>query len=150
MTDERARLVELFGSMQRDVLPSLIRMEEQDDLRLLHLVMLQALERTGEPTVKELAALIGRSESRTSRVVEQMVRRGLVGRREDEADRRARRLRIGEEGTAVLRRLRETRIEAQVQLMRYMTASQRRTVLRALEHYAEAARRLRDERGRSG
>lgn len=146
---DRERLDELLGAMQRDLLPSLVAMEEQDDVRLLHLIMLQTLERGGEPTMKELASIVGRSESRISRVVDQLVQKDFVRRCEDPNDRRVRRLRIGEEGSKLLGRLRKLRIDSQLELMQYMTDAQRRTVFRALEYYAEAARRFRDDRDRS-
>lgn len=147
--DERERLLELLGSLQRDLMPSLMRMHEEDDLQVLHAVMLQVLERGGEPPVKELAALIARSESRTSRIVDQLVRRGLAERYEDPADRRARRIRISGEGAALLRRIRDVRVDAQMELWKHMDADEQQVVLRSWEIYAKAARRFRDERDRS-
>lgn len=144
--DDRERLIELTGSMQRDLMPSLIRINARDDLRILHSAMLQTLERGGHPTVKELAALVSRSESRTSRVVDQLVRRGLVERYEDPDDRRARRLRISDDGAALLRRIREVRISAQLELWQYLTEEERQVAMHAMELFAKAARRSRDER----
>ncbi|MFI6501294.1 MarR family winged helix-turn-helix transcriptional regulator [Nonomuraea typhae] len=143
--DDREHLLDLLASMQRDLMPSLMRMHESDDLRLLDSVMLQVLDRGGEPTVKEMAALVGRSLSRTSRIVDGLVRRGLAERYEDEKDRRARRIRLSEEGAAVLRRMRSVRIDAQMALWEQFTEEEREIVLRSMEIYAKAARRIRDE-----
>ncbi|MEO3795969.1 MarR family winged helix-turn-helix transcriptional regulator [Nonomuraea sp. B10E15] len=131
--------------MQRDLLPSLLHVHEDDDLRLIDNVMLQVLDRGEEPTVKELAALIGRSDSRTSRIVDGLVRRGLVERYEDERDRRARRIRVSEQGTALLRRIRRVRVDAQMRLWEHFTEQEQQIVLQALELFAKAARRVRDE-----
>lgn len=143
--DDRERHFELLASMQRDLMPSLTRMRESDDLRMLDDVMLQVLDRGGAPTVKELAALVGRSVSRTSRIVDGLVRRGLAERYEDEADRRVRRIRLSDGGAAVLRRIREVRVDAQMALWSRLTEEEREVVLHSLEIYAKAARRIRDE-----
>lgn len=131
--------------MQRDLMPSLVRMHERDDLRLLDGVMLQVLDRGDEPTVKELAAVMGRSVSRTSRIVDGLVRRGLAERHEDVADRRMRRIRISARGSAVLRRIRDVRVDAQMALWDHFTERERAIVLESMEIYAKAARRIRDE-----
>ncbi|MFE0156287.1 MarR family winged helix-turn-helix transcriptional regulator [Nonomuraea sp. NPDC059007] len=142
--DDRGRLLDLLASMQRDLMPSMLRMHESDDLRLLDSVMLQVLDRGGAPTVKEMAALVGRSVSRTSRIVDSLVRRGLAERYEDEADRRVRRIRLSEEGAAALRRMRSIRTDAQLALWEQFTEEEREVVLRSMEIYAKAARRIRD------
>ncbi|PSK98427.1 DNA-binding MarR family transcriptional regulator [Murinocardiopsis flavida] len=143
--DDRERLLELLGSMRRDMVPGLMQLHEDDDLRLLHSAMLHVLDRGGHPTVKELAAAVGRSESRTSRVVDQLVRRGLVERYEDPGDRRARRLRISDEGTALLLRIREVRNNAQMELWDYLTEEEQQVAMHAMELFAKAARRYRDD-----
>lgn len=145
MNDERERLLELFRSMQTDLVPSLVRIHERDELSLLQAGLLQALDRGGEPTVKELAELIGRSVSRTSRLLEQLVARGLVERDTDSGDRRIKRVRISAEGQSTLREIQRVRVEAQLELWEHLTESERMTVLQAMELLAEAARRYRDE-----
>ncbi|GIH73941.1 MarR family winged helix-turn-helix transcriptional regulator [Planobispora longispora] len=143
-TDDREHLLHLLASMQRDLMPSLMRMHDGDDLRMLDSVMLQVLDRSGAPTVKELAALVGRSVSRTSRIVEGLVRRGLAERYGDEADRRIRRIRISPEGAATLQRIRQVRIDGQMALWNQFTPEEREIVLHSMEIYAKAARRIRD------
>ncbi|GAA2001680.1 hypothetical protein GCM10009799_31120 [Nocardiopsis rhodophaea] len=150
--DDREHLIALIRSMQRDSMPSLLRVQEDDDLSIIHIALLQLLDRERglldedtDPTVKELAALIGRSESRTSRLVDRMVRRGLVERYEDDADRRARRVRLSEGGVAALHRISVARVEAQMALWGHMTHDEQKVVLHSMEIFAKAARRLRDE-----
>lgn len=139
------RLLELFGSLQRDMVPSLVRVQEEDNLSLLQFTVLQVLDRNEDPTVKELARLIGRSESRTSRIVDQLVHRRFAERYEDGADRRARRVRVGPDGRVLLDRLRQTQIESQRQLWEYLSEDERRVFLESMELIAKAARRGRDE-----
>lgn len=107
--------------------------------------MLQVLDRGDEPTVKELAAVMGRSVSRTRRIVDGLVRRGLAERHEDVADRRMRRIRISARGSAVLRRIRDVRVDAQMALWDHFTERERAIVLESMEIDAKAARRIRDE-----
>lgn len=145
-SDDATRLRALVRSMQRDALPSLVRIHDQDDLRLIHSVILQILERRGDRTVKQLAGHVGRSESHTSRLVDQLVRRHLVERHEDASDRRARLIRLTRPGVELLERLQETKAEAQLELWGYLSEDERQLVLQAMEVFAKAARRLRDDR----
>ncbi|MFC7329423.1 MarR family winged helix-turn-helix transcriptional regulator [Marinactinospora rubrisoli] len=154
----RERLLAVVRSMQRDTLPSLLRMQEGGDFSLTEVAVLQVLDHgrgaiRGDPTLKELATLIGRSDSRTSRLVDRMVRRGLLERYEDGADRRVRRVRLAEAGGAVVRRIAEVRVEAQTTLWAQLTHDEMETVVAAMELLAAAAHRMRserDERGRPG
>lgn len=76
------------------------------DLKLLH-----ALARfEAEPTVKELSERMGLSLPGASRAADALLRRGWVERREDEHDRRMKRLTINDDGRAVLRRVEEARM----------------------------------------
>ena len=148
MTD-RQRLVELLGVMQRDLMPSMVSMHE-DDVKLRDLVVLQVVDRGEEPTIKQVSVLIGRSVSRTSRIIDQLVRRGLVVRWEDENDRRSRRLRLSEEGRALIGRMRELRAAATGELLDHLDDEERSTVMEAMELFAKAARRVRDDRDPTG
>lgn len=142
----RERLVELLGSMQRDLLPSLMRMHEQDNLRLIDAVVLQVVDRRDKPTVKQIAALIDRSTSRTSRLIDRLVKRGLLSRSEDTTDRRIKRIRIDKRGRAVIDRMQLIRADATVTLLEALTAEEQAEVMAAMELLATAARRVHDER----
>ncbi|MCY9784075.1 MarR family transcriptional regulator [Nocardiopsis sp. EMB25] len=148
--NDHERLMRVLGEIRHDLFPTTLRASEADDLRVVHLALLQVLRRRDGPTVKELAALIGRSESRTSRLVDQLVRRALVERREDTDDRRVRRVRISHDGHAVLRRIDAVRAEAQLKLLDHLDDDERAAVLHAMDLFAKAARRYRDERDRPG
>jgi DNA-binding MarR family transcriptional regulator len=82
---------------------------EELDLTLTQVKALSALS-DAELTVKELAARMGLSLPGTSRGVDALVDRGLVGRREDTVDRRMKRLRCTDSGRHALQRLDEARL----------------------------------------
>ena len=82
---------------------------EELDLTLTQVKALCALS-NAELTVKELAARLGLSLPGASRAVDALVERELIGRREDTADRRMKRLRCTDAGRHALARLDEARL----------------------------------------
>ena len=64
-----------------------------------------------EPALGELAGLIGLSVPATGRAIDGLVRAGLVLRREDEADRRVKRLALASRGEETLARMGAARRE---------------------------------------
>jgi DNA-binding MarR family transcriptional regulator len=66
----------------------------------------------GEPTVKELAELLGLSLPGASRAVDHLVKRGLLDRREDVNDRRCKRLSATGAGRELVHRLDDARLAA--------------------------------------
>lgn len=153
--NQQERLQAVLRSLQRDTVPSLVRINEDEDLSLIEIALLQTLDHDrapfpGDPTLKELAGVLGRSTSRTSRLVDRMVRRGLVARYEDGADRRARRVRLAEGGHAVLRRIARARAQAQAELWEQLTPEELESVLDTMELLAAAAHRIRSERDACG
>ena len=99
------------------------------------------LDDVGEPTIKQVAETLGRSVSATSRLLDQLVERGLIGRREDKQDRRAKRVFLKEEGWTFLRTFEQNRADAQVALMVYLAPEEQAQVAQAMALLAEAARR---------
>jgi DNA-binding MarR family transcriptional regulator len=57
------------------------------------------------PALSELAGQIGLSVPATGRAIDALVRAGIVSRREDEADRRVKRLALTEHGEEILARI---------------------------------------------
>jgi DNA-binding MarR family transcriptional regulator len=64
-----------------------------------------------EMSLKELAEVMGLSFPAASRAVDGLVQRGYVERREDEMDRRIKRVRIAPAGAAMIERVAAVRIE---------------------------------------
>ncbi|MDP9845987.1 MarR family winged helix-turn-helix transcriptional regulator [Streptosporangium lutulentum] len=79
--------------------------------------------------------------SATSRLVDRLVRRGLVDRHEDPGDRRVRRIALTKDGTDFLREFERARADAQLDVMAYLTADERELVTRAMAPLGEASRR---------
>ncbi len=104
---------------------------EELDLTLTQVKALIALA-AAELTVKDLAERLGLSLPGTSRAVDVLVARGLVGRREDTADRRMKRLRCTDAGREALRRLDEARLAGIAQFTATLPAGQRERLSSAL------------------
>ncbi len=142
--DRRALLESIHATriaMARDFLVNAIASLDEADLTLLQLGVLLVLD-DGEPrTLKELAELVGRSPSATSRLVDQLVRRKLLSRQEDPEDRRARRVSRSARGARLVADLMERRTEAQLGLMEALSSEERALVMRAFAVMGEAARK---------
>ncbi|TMK41969.1 MAG: MarR family transcriptional regulator [Actinobacteria bacterium] len=97
-------------------------------VKALH--MLDASE--GELAVGELAELLGLSLGATSRNVEQLVRRGYLERREDEHDRRMKRVGLSDSGRELVARLERERLAGLEEFAASLSDSQRRRLCGAL------------------
>ena len=104
---------------------------EELDLTLTQVKALTALS-TAELTVKDLAERLGLSLPGASRAVDALVARGLLGRREDTADRRMKRLRATDAGRHALRRLDDARLAGLEQFTAQLPAAQRKRLSGAL------------------
>src|ERR1035437_644582 len=83
------------------------------DLSFTQIKALCALEADGEErSVKAMAQALGISLPAMSRAVDGLYERGLVGREEDPADRRMKRVRLTDAGARVPRALNEARLSA--------------------------------------
>jgi DNA-binding MarR family transcriptional regulator len=103
------------------------------DLTITHIRTLHLLgAREGELSVKELSELLRLSLPATSRNVEGLLRRGFVERREDEHDRRVRRVRVTELGREVAMRLDRTRTARMERFAASLSATERRRLRAAL------------------
>jgi DNA-binding MarR family transcriptional regulator len=88
------------------------------DLSFTQIKTLCALDAEGEErSVKALADSLGVSLPAMSRAVEGLFARGFVGREEDQADRRMKRVRLTDAGRRVPRALNEARLSALSELM---------------------------------
>ena len=84
---------------------------EELDLTLTQLKTLHVLDLvTGEASVKDVGEALGLSFPAASRTVDGLLRRGYVERREDEQDRRVKRLRLTAAGRDAVERLNRARL----------------------------------------
>src|SRR5690348_1470811 len=113
------------------------------DYSLPQLATLLLLDVEGELTIKQLTEFLGRSISATSRLLDQLVERGMVSRREDEHDRRSKRIAITEQGRKLIATLEQRRADAQIAVMEYYSAEEQAEINRAMTLLAEAGQRRR-------
>jgi DNA-binding MarR family transcriptional regulator len=114
------------------------------DLSFTQIKTLCALDNAGEErSVKALAESLAVSLAATSRAVDGLFERGLVGREEDPADRRMKRVRLTDSGRAVPQALNDARLSALQELMGALGDDEAQALERALalilERHAEIA-----------
>ncbi len=103
------------------------------ELTLTQIKLLHHLEdQPRERTLKEAAELVHVSLPAASRLVEDLVRRGFAQRREDEEDRRMKRVCLTDAGRMVSRRLNAARLSGLSQFTQTLTAQERRALAQAL------------------
>ena len=101
------------------------------DLSFTQLATLLELDAEGEVAVHELAATLGRSLSATSRLVDGLVRMGLVARDENPDDRRAKRVTLAEPGRRLIARMDERRKDHFARALETLSVADRALVDRA-------------------
>ncbi len=134
-------LTEFRRTIWRELILSTIRGSSDFEMSSIQFVTLLLLVSEGELTIKRVAEFLGRSESATSRMLDQLVVRGLVCRREDERDRRVKRVSLSESGLSFVNTLEQKRVEAQMVVMTYLPPEERAVVAQAMQFLADAARR---------
>jgi DNA-binding MarR family transcriptional regulator len=103
------------------------------ELTLTQIKLLHHLEDSArELTLKEGAELVHVSFPAASRMVDDLVRRGFVERREDAEDRRMKRVRATDAGRAVIQRLNAARLDGVRQFTETLTSAERRQLAAAL------------------
>jgi len=97
-------------------------------IKLLHHLEDQPLELS----LKQAAELVHVSMPAASRMVDDLVRRGFAQRREDEDDRRMKRVCLTEGGRIAIRRLNAARFNGLNQFSKTLTTTERRSLAEAL------------------
>lgn len=127
----------------RDSILSITQSFEDFDYSLPQMAALLLLDEESELTIKQVAELLARSISATSRLLDQLVVRGMISRREDEHDRRTKRVAITEQGQMLIMTLEQRRADAQIAVMKYLSTEEQAEVTRAMVLLAEAGQRRR-------
>src|SRR5712692_535508 len=86
----------------REFIYSIMHTFEDFDYSLPQVASLLLLDEEEEKTIKQVAEWLGRSPSTTSRLLDYLVVRGMITRREDERDRRMKRVAITAQGRAMI------------------------------------------------
>jgi DNA-binding MarR family transcriptional regulator len=103
------------------------------ELSMSQFKAMHRLEDRGEMSVKELAAELGVSLPTASRAVDGLYQRGFVLRREDDVDRRMKRVELSEEGRTTLRELDALRFAGLVDFVAGLPADDSARLQAALE-----------------
>jgi DNA-binding MarR family transcriptional regulator len=108
------------------------------ELSLSQIKLLHHLEdQPRELSLKQAAELVHVSMPAASRMVDDLVRRGLAQRREDEDDRRMKRVCLTDGGRTAIRRLNAARLNGLEQFSEHLTATERRSLAQALQQLLE-------------
>ena len=91
-----------------------------------------------ELSLKEAAEVVHVSMPAASRMVDDLVRRGFAQRREDDDDRRMKRVCLTEGGRTAIRRLNAARLTGLEQFSTHLTTTERQSLAQALEQPARA------------
>jgi DNA-binding MarR family transcriptional regulator len=111
----------------------LIHLAHEFELSFSQMKGLHYLHGRDDLSVKELGEGLGLSLAAMSRAAEELVQRGLVGRTEDPSDRRIKRLRLTDEGHALVQKMRELRMAGFEQFVATLNAKERTQLAKALE-----------------
>ena len=146
-TNDREMLARSIGQFRRAIVRefvfNILHTFIEFDYSLPQLATLLLLDEEGELTIKQVTEILGRSVSATSRLLDQLVERGMVSRREDEHDRRSKRIAITEKGKMLIATLEQRRADAQIAVMEYYSAEEQADINRAMALLAEAGQRRR-------
>ncbi|MNK78766.1 transcriptional repressor MprA [compost metagenome] len=128
-------------AMLRDGLMASLAAMTDTDLSMPQVVVLFLLDDMGELSATALAERTGRSVSAMSRLLDQLVRRRMIQRRESDHDRRFKFFAIAEEGRTFLAAFEKQRADAQLAVMKALSPEERAQVMRGMALLAEAAKR---------
>ncbi|MBI5105037.1 MAG: MarR family transcriptional regulator [Solirubrobacterales bacterium] len=121
-----AELLALWHFLMKGGAPALYRLLDELDLSMTQIKTLHALDDCGrELSVKDLAEKLGMSVPNASRTADTLLKRGYLERREDEHDRRMRRVGITAAGREAVERIDTVRLQNLQDYAETLTPEQR-------------------------
>jgi DNA-binding MarR family transcriptional regulator len=111
----------------------LINLAHEFELSFSQMKALHYLHERDDLSVKALGEQLGLSLAAMSRAVDELVQRGLADRSEDPSDRRIKRLRLTEQGRALVLKMRELRMAGFEQFVATLSPKERAQLAKALE-----------------
>ena len=115
-----AMMEALTRRMFTRIIASLARTLREEELSIAQVAALHLIEERGTMRVGDLAQELGRSAPATSRMIDDLVRRKMVARHEDDTDRRAKALTLAAKGRAFIARAGDERVRTVVQALASM------------------------------
>jgi DNA-binding MarR family transcriptional regulator len=113
-------------------------------LTMAQMVAMMLLEKMGPISVSSVAACIKLSPAAASHMVDRLVVAGLVGRSEDPADRRQKRIAITAAGRELIQRTREQRTREFTRILARLSAEVQAQAARVLARVVEELQNLPD------
>jgi DNA-binding MarR family transcriptional regulator len=133
--DLAAELLDLWSHLMRGSSQQMFAILGELDLTMTQMKTLGMLDDCiEEVSVKELSERLGLSLPATSRTVDGLLRRGLLSRHEDAVDRRMKRVRLTDEGRAVVRQIVTARLQGLEAYAATLSDDQRAALMAALAH----------------
>lgn len=117
--------------------PEVMQIAGEFDLTLSQMRMLFVLDRTPDLAVNELAEQVSLSMAAAGRAVDALHRNGLVSRREDDLDRRIKRLGLTSKGTDAVAQIHEARLAPLNEFVAALSGGERTELEQAIETLAE-------------
>ena len=128
-----SELLALWHHLMKGQSKTMFALLDELDLSMSHVKALQVLADCGcELSVKAVSEELALSLPGASRTVDALLRRGYLERREDDQDRRMKRIGITDAGRDVARRIVEARLEGLEQFSASLTPEQRTRLMAAL------------------
>jgi DNA-binding MarR family transcriptional regulator len=128
-----AELLELWHHLMRGSSQQLYALIAELDISITHMKTLHALsECAREISVKQVSERLNLSLPGASRIVDALLRRGWVERREDPDDRRMKRIGITDAGREIIERIETARLVGLEQYANSLTGEQRSRLSAAL------------------
>jgi DNA-binding MarR family transcriptional regulator len=121
-----------LGYAQKSSGEDFFRMVGELELSLSQLKLLMVLEREGEQPLKDLAEHLHLSLPAASRAVDGLHKRDMVVRREDDADRRQKRIAITAPGSEVVARMSAARLAGIEGFIETLTTQEQEDLAKAL------------------
>jgi DNA-binding MarR family transcriptional regulator len=121
-------------AMFTELITTLARSTRAERLSVSELAALHQLDRLGSARVGDLADLLGTHLPAASRVVSRLVEAGLVERREDPNDRRAKTLTLSKRGRTLIDETSRERVGAATRVAAAMPGTVSSTIGEALQH----------------
>ncbi|MCA9693401.1 MAG: MarR family transcriptional regulator [Nannocystaceae bacterium] len=128
--------IEAFTRMMfTHIITGLARLLRNEGLSIGHIAALHLLDQHGTRSVSEIAAALELSVSAASRLTDGLVRRGLVSRTEDAADRRVKTLALTGEGVAFVDQISADRVRVIMAIADELPKKLVQGVLSGIRHY---------------
>lgn len=122
---------------------------ELDVLPLAQLRLLWTVRHYGEETMKDFSERLGVTQSTVTQLADRLVKRGLIDRSSDPADRRVVRLHVSAYGAEILERAEAAKSHLLEEIWEALNPEDQADVLQGLETLADCAEAVRTRLGRS-